>query len=122
MNNGICAKCDLERNKEWWAKLEEVVESKQVKILWDFPVQMDIQMPHNQPGIILLDHQEKTGFIIYIAVPRDEKIKDSDMEIDKYPPVKIELERLYYVTLFNIVIYYCYICYFKKALARYLVI
>ena len=100
MYKGICAKYDLERNKEWWAEPEKVVENKQAKILWDFPVQTDIQMPHNRPDIILIDHQEKTGFIIDIAVPRDENIKDKEMEkIDKYQPLKIELERLWEVRI-----------------------
>ena len=48
-------------------------------------------MPHNQPDIIIIDHQ-KTGFMIDIAVPRDENIKDKEMEnVNKYHPLKIEL-------------------------------
>ena len=61
-------------------------------------VQTNIQMPHNRPDIILIAHQEKTGFIKDIAIPRDENIKDKEMEnIDKYQPLKIGLERLWEV-------------------------
>ena len=68
---------------------------KQAKIFGDFPVQTDIQMPNNWPDIILINHPEKTGFIIDIGVPRDGNIKDKEMEkIDKYQPLKIKLNRL----------------------------
>ena len=63
-------------------------------------MQTDIHMPHNRPDIILINHREKTGFIIDIAVPRDENIKDKEMDkIDKYQPLKIELERLWDVKI-----------------------
>ena len=65
----------------------------------DFPLQTDIQLPHNWPDI-LIDHQEKTGSIIDVAVPRNENIKDKEMEmIDKYQPLNIELERLWEVKI-----------------------
>ena len=52
-------------------------------------------MPHNWPDIILINHREQTGFIIYIAVPRDESIKGKETEkVEVYQPLKIELERL----------------------------
>ena len=75
VHKAICAEHDLQHSKEWWLESGKVVENKQAKILWDFPVQTDIQMPHNRPDIILINHREKTGFIIDIAVPRDENIK-----------------------------------------------
>ena len=47
-------------------------------------------MPNNLPGIVLIEHQETD-----IAIPKDENIKDKEMEkIVKYQPLKIELKRL----------------------------
>ena len=66
------------------------MKSKHAKILRGFPVQADIQMPHNRPDIIFIDHQEETGFITDIVVPRDENTKDKEMEKDdKYLFLKI---------------------------------
>ena len=49
---------------------------------------------------MLIDYMEKTGFIIDTAVPRDENIRDKELEkIDKYQPLKIELERLWDVKI-----------------------
>ena len=49
---------------------------------------------------MLIGYTEKTGFIIDIAVPRDENIRDKELEkIDKYQPLKIKLERLWDVKI-----------------------
>ena len=47
---------------------------------------------------MLINYKEQTGLIIDIAVPRDENIQDKKLEkIDKYQPLKIELEQLWKV-------------------------
>ena len=60
----MCAKHDLQRNNKYRAEPEKLTESKEAKILWDFPVQTNIQMRHSRPDIILINHWEKTGFLI----------------------------------------------------------
>ena len=56
---GMCARYDLEHNKEWRVEPEKVVESEDAKIFWDFPVQTYIQMPNNRPDIILVETVER---------------------------------------------------------------
>ena len=96
----VCVEYNLPHNKDWWVEPEKVVQNDRAKILWDFSIQTDIRMPHNRPDIVLIDYTEKAGFIIDIAVPRDENIRDKELEkIDKYQPLKIELERLWDVKI-----------------------
>ena len=72
---------------------QKLVENKQAKILWDFPIQTGIQVPHNKPDIILIDRQESASFII--AVFKD---KERD-NIDKYQLLKIDLEKLWKIKI-----------------------
>ena len=51
---------------------KKVVRNNHAKILWDFPIQTDKHLLHNQPDIVLINYKEKTGLIIDIAAPRDE--------------------------------------------------
>ena len=70
------------------------------KILSDFPIQTDKHLLPNRPDIVLINYKEQTGFIIDIAVPRDENIQDKKLEkIDKYQSLKIELEQLWKVKI-----------------------
>ena len=39
--------------KDGWVDPEKLVENKQAKILWDFSLKADVQMPHNQPDILI---------------------------------------------------------------------
>ena len=49
---------------------------------------------------MLINYKEQTGLIIDIAVPRDEKIQDKELEkIDKYQSMKNELEQLWKVKI-----------------------
>ena len=70
------------------------------KILWDFIIQIDKNLLHNRPDIVLINYKEQTGLIIDIAVPRDQSIQDKELkEIDKYQLLKIELEQLWKVKI-----------------------
>ena len=96
----ISAEYDLQHSKDWWVEPESVVKNDRAKILWDFPIQTDRHMPHNRPDIVLIDYQQQSGLIIDIAVPRDENIRDKELEkIDKYQSLKIELEQLWKVKI-----------------------
>lgn len=96
----ICTEYDLEYSKDWRVEPEKVILNDSVKLLWDFSIQTDIKMPHNRPDIVLINNKNKKGYIIDIAVPRDENIKEKELEkIDKYQPLRIELERLWNVKI-----------------------
>jgi len=94
----ICSKYGLEHSRKPKDTPEKVVQNDRVKLLWDFHIQTDIRLKHNQPDIVLVDRQDKTCLIIDIAVPRDENIREKEQEkVSKYEPLRIELERLWNV-------------------------
>ena len=94
----ICSEYDLEHPNNWWELPEKVVENPHAKILWDFYIQTDKMVQHNKPDTVIIDKVKKTAIIIDVAVPRDENIKDKEQEkIDKYQPLKEELEKLWEV-------------------------
>ena len=100
VHRAICAEYDLQHNKDWWVTPDSIVKNDRAKLLWDFPIQTDRHMPHNRPDIVLIDYQQQSGFIIDISVPRDENIRDKELEkIDKYQQLKIELEQLWKVKI-----------------------
>ena len=94
----ICSEYDLEHSGKPRDIPERVVQNDHAKLLWDFHIQTDIRLKHNQPDIVLVDHRTRTCLIIDIAVPRDENIREKEQEkVDKYEPLRIELERLWNV-------------------------
>jgi hypothetical protein len=94
----VCSAYDVETPRDWQALPEKVVQNNRAKVLWDFHIQTDIMVQHNQPDIVLVDKNKKTALIIDIAVPRDENIKEKEQEkIDKYYALSVELERLWEV-------------------------
>ena len=47
-----------------------------------------------------INYKEQNGLIIDIAVPKDENVHDKKLkEIDKYPSLKIELEKMWKVKI-----------------------
>ena len=75
---------------------EKVVRNDHTKIRRDLPIQTDKHLLHNRPDTVLINYKEQTGFIVDIAVPRDENIQDKELEkMDKYQSLKINLERLW---------------------------
>ena len=91
----ICAEYDLEHSKNRWVEPEKVVRNDHAKIFWEFLIQTDNHLLHNQPDIVLINYKKQTGLIIDIAVPRNENIQDIKLEKnDKYQSLKSELEQL----------------------------
>ena len=76
----LCGKCGLERasnrNKQ---KPEEVAESENSKILWDFTVQCDRKIEARRPDIVIID-KEREVVIIDVAIPGDDRVKDKELE------------------------------------------
>jgi hypothetical protein len=96
----ICSEYNIELPAEWKAEPHKVVENQHAKILWDFHIQTDRMVQHNQPDIVLIDKDAKTGLIIDIAVPMDGNIRDKELEkIDKYQQLKEELQTLWKVRM-----------------------
>ena len=55
--------------------LENVLESENCNILWDFPIQADKTLEHNQPDITVIDNKSKKCLLIDLACPLDTRIE-----------------------------------------------
>ena len=75
---------------------ERVMESEDVKILWDFSFQLDRKIDHYRPDIVLFDKKTRKCLIIDVAIPGDHRInvKETD-KILAYGDLKLELSRMW---------------------------
>ena len=53
--------------------LEKVIETDEVKLLWDFPIQTDNNLDHNRPDIVVVNKARRSYLLIGIACPFDTK-------------------------------------------------
>lgn len=81
----------------WWEhNPNKVEENEQVKILYDFDIQVDKQITHRRPDIIITNKAEKTTTIVDVAIPADSRIEKKEAEkISKYQDLKFELQRIW---------------------------
>ena len=76
------------------AQVDKVLQKEDVKILWDFKIQIDKHLAHNIPDITVVE--KKRVWITDVAIPGDGKIEEKELEkISKYQHLKIEIERLW---------------------------
>jgi len=68
-----------------------VVDSPDVKVLWDFNIFTDHNLTARRPDIIVIDKQTKMAQIIDVAVPADNNVSMKEKEkIDKYKDLCVE--------------------------------
>ena len=93
----LCGKCGLERANNWYEqKPERVVESENSKILWDFTIQCDRKIEARRPDIVFIDKKEREVFIIDVAIPGDDRVKDKELEkVEKCQLLKDEIAKVW---------------------------
>ena len=71
----------MERAYSWHEqKPERVLESENIKILWDFTVQCDRKIEARRPDIVFIDKKEREVIIIDVPIPGDGRVKDKELE------------------------------------------
>ena len=95
----LCSKCGLERANSWYeqiSRIEGMVESENVKILWDFTVQCDRKIEARRRDIVFTDKKEREVVIIDAAILGDERVKDKELEkLEKYQLLKDEIAKVW---------------------------
>ncbi|XP_041986276.1 uncharacterized protein LOC121738355 [Aricia agestis] len=83
----------------WWRdKLTQpqVKENDTAKLMWEMPVQTDVQVIHNRPDIIYIDKQQNITYLIDVTIPTDYNIGAKEIEkLTKYHLLKKEITRLW---------------------------
>src|SRR6185436_14974889 len=69
----LCKKYSIPTTNNWWAhKVEKVLETNDVKILWDFKLEIDKHLAHNIPDITVIE--KKQIWLVDVAIPGDSRI------------------------------------------------
>ena len=87
----------LPHTKSWYEhRTDKVVENEDVKVLWDFDIQVDKFIEARRPDIILVRKKKKECIIIDIAVPGDIRTQmKEDEKIEKYENLRREISKLW---------------------------
>ena len=73
-----------------------MLESSDVKIFWDFPIQTDKKLPHNKPDIVVVETTSRTCHIIDVTCPGDCRIRLKEEEkVNKYRDLAFEVKTLW---------------------------
>ena len=75
-----------------------MLETSDVKSLWDFDIQTDNEIQARRPDIVVVNKKERKCYIIDVAVLGDVRIAEKETKkIEKYDEFKREVERLWKV-------------------------
>ena len=75
-----------------------MLETPDLKILWDFNIQTDNEIQARRPDIVVVNKKDRKCYIIDVAVPGDVRIAEKETEkIEKHDELKREVERLWKV-------------------------
>lgn len=81
-----------------------VLENESSVLYWDRPIRTDKNVDFNRPDIVLIDKEQKTGYIIDIAVPLTTNLIQTEYQkIDKYQNLAIELKSNWKLENINII-------------------
>ena len=99
LHRDLCCLYDIDCGNKWYGHQPDgVLETTDVKILWDFNIQTDNEIQARRPNIVVVNKKERKCYIIDVADPGDVRIAEKETEkIEKYAELKREVERLWKV-------------------------
>ena len=91
----LCKKLNFHHATKWYThKPESVLENETHKILWDFEIQMDHQIPARRPDLVVINKKERTYHLVDFSATEDHRVKLREIEKeDKY--LARELKKLW---------------------------
>ena len=99
IHRALYLKYDFSTAERWYEQRpEKVLESCEVKILWDFSVHTDHEIVARKPDIIVIDMTSRECHFIEITCPLDWSILEREkFKVDKCQDVKREIAKLWNV-------------------------
>ncbi|XP_066912726.1 uncharacterized protein [Clytia hemisphaerica] len=94
----ICKHYGVETDASFWYEHHPpaVVESKNVTILWDFPINTDRTIKANRPDIVVKDRKKRTCLLIDMSVPSDRNVSVKMLDkLSKYKDLEIETQKMW---------------------------
>ena len=75
--------------------VESVIENDIVKILWDIRIQLDRQIEHRTPDIVVMEKNENKCLIIDVASSvNNNLILKRNKKMDNYSELRLEIARM----------------------------
>ena len=83
--------------ERWYEhKVESVIENDIVEILWDVCIQVDRQIEHRRPDIVVMEKNTNKCLIIDVACPVDNNlILKRNEKLDNYSELRLEIARMW---------------------------
>ena len=93
----LCKRFGFPHSDQWYEHVpERVLENENVKLLWDFSIQMDHHLEHNKPDILIHEKTSRGCYIIDVACPFDTRVKTKELEkVERYQDLKREIGRIW---------------------------
>ena len=93
----MCKEYGVECSEKWYEHSpKSVEENDEVKLLWDFTIQIDREIHHRRPDIVIQKKKVKETIIVDIAVPGDSNITQKESEkYEKYQDLAREIKRIW---------------------------
>ena len=93
----LCKKYEVKVCKRWYEhKVESVIENDIVKILWDVYIQVDRQIEHRRPDIVVMEKNTNKCLIINVACPVDNNLMlKRNEKLDNYSELRLEIARMW---------------------------
>ena len=97
IHRALCIKYGFSTAERWYEHNPgKVLESREVKILWDFSVQADHETEARKPDITVIDKTSRECHFIEITCPLDWSILEREnFKVDKYQDLKREVAKLW---------------------------
>ena len=93
----MCRKFQFDHTNKWYMhNPAPVLENGTHKLLWDFNIQTDLQIPARRPDLIIINKRKRICKIFDFAVPANHRINLKEREKkDKYLDLARELKKLW---------------------------
>ena len=93
----LCKKYGVVVKEKWYEhKVEKVIETDEIKILWDMRIQTDKVIENSRPNIVVLNKITRKYVLIDIACPFDNRINEKETnKIEIYADLRNEIKRIW---------------------------
>ena len=85
----LCKKYNIHSKARWYERSPKgIVESNDIKILWDCAIECDKEIDARTSDIAIVDKLHREVKIIDVAIPGDARVFEKEIEkIEKYGPL-----------------------------------
>ena len=92
----LCKKYGVKVCERWYEnKIESVIRNDIVKIIWDVFIQVDRQIKHRRPNIVVLEKNTNKCLIIDVACPvNNNLILKRKEKPSNYSELQLEIDRM----------------------------